>query len=188
MAELLAEEIVLRPLTRVEYGVLVEEGFIGGHDEQVELIEGMLVRKPKPHPAHVVPVRRLNRLFTRGLADRYEVGVQDPFVASDDSEPHPDLQINDADWSHLDNPATAYLIVEVSRSRLRFDLGTKARLYALAGVPLYWAIDVDRRVVHVHTRPSPDGYASIVVHGVEDVLEACGVTVVLADLLAPLRT
>ncbi|MGO9788556.1 MAG: Uma2 family endonuclease, partial [Solirubrobacteraceae bacterium] len=43
------------------------------------------------------------------------------------------------------HPATATLIVEVAVSSLRRDLGTKAELYARAGVPEYWVLALDQR-------------------------------------------
>ena len=30
------------------------------------------------------------------------------------------------------------------------DLSRKAELYARAGVPEYWVLDVDRRMLHIH--------------------------------------
>ena len=56
------------------------------------------------------------------------------------------------------------LIIEVSDTTLRADR-LKARLYAAAGVPNYWIINLVDRQVEVHTDPSPNGYRSRVVLG-----------------------
>jgi Uma2 family endonuclease len=42
------------------------------------------------------------------------------------------------------------LIVEVAESSSRFDLTVKAALYARAGVPEYWVLDVSRRMLVFH--------------------------------------
>ena len=51
------------------------------------------------------------------------------------------------------------LLVEVSASSLRHDLGRKLRLYARTGVPEYWVADVDgRRIIRFHA-PAGETYA-----------------------------
>ena len=45
-------------------------------------------------------------------------------------------------------------------------------MYACAGIPVYWIVDLLRAVVHVHTEPGPAGYGSIVATSGDDVLEA----------------
>lgn len=53
------------------------------------------------------------------------------------------------------HPTTADLIVEVSDTTLAFDTTTKAELYATAGVPEYWVIDVENRRLRVFRDPVP---------------------------------
>ncbi len=53
-----------------------------------------------------------------------------------------------------DHPSTALLIVEVAVSSLSHDR-KKAGLYAKAGVPEYWIVDVKHRQVLVHRLPAP---------------------------------
>lgn len=45
-------------------------------------------------------------------------------------------------------------------------------------------VDLTRDLVHVHTEPGPGGYASIVSRPFAEPLEAAGVPVRLAELLA----
>jgi Uma2 family endonuclease len=52
------------------------------------------------------------------------------------------------------------LVVEVSDTTLRFDRGTKATLYAQAGVRELWVADVNRRRLHVFTEPRDGVYQS----------------------------
>ncbi len=51
------------------------------------------------------------------------------------------------------NPTRADLIVEVAHVTLDFDCNIKAELYATAGVPDYWVIDVENRLLHVFRQP-----------------------------------
>jgi Uma2 family endonuclease len=52
-------------------------------------------------------------------------------------------------------PRVAALIVEVSDSTLFLDQTTKAELYAVAGVPEYWIVDLVNRQMIVHRDPLP---------------------------------
>lgn len=52
------------------------------------------------------------------------------------------------------------LIAEVSASTLDIDLGPKPAIYAAAGVPEYWVIDLEGRRAHRMRIPGADGYAT----------------------------
>lgn len=108
-----------------------------------------------------------------------------PFAAGDlsEPEPEPDLAVVRLDRPRDQHPKSALLIVEISDSSLRKDLGIKARVYAAADVPTYLVLDVRRSRAHVHTEPGPDGYSSMAVVGFDTPLDLAGVTVTLSDLL-----
>jgi len=171
----------VRPLRRSEYDRLVGLGMLRG--ENVELLYGRLVRMSPQGEPHVFSVTRLNKLLVRALGDRAEVRVQAPFGASDVSEPEPDLAIVPP-GSYLDgHPSRALLLIEVSDSSLQDDRRIKGPLYAAAGVPEYWIVDLVGGVVEVHRDPRGDGYASVTRHargatlavpGFEDILVPVG--------------
>jgi Uma2 family endonuclease len=54
------------------------------------------------------------------------------------------------------------LAIEVADTSLAYDLGIKAQLYARAGVPELWVVDVNGSQTWVHREPSDKGYTSIV--------------------------
>lgn len=173
-------ELVLRPLRRADYDVLVEAG--GLADEPVELLEGALVEMSPQSEPHARLVALLTRHFTRALSDEWLLRQDLPFVAGDYSEPEPDIAI--VPWANNDrHPSSAALIIEVSRSSLVKDLGAKARIYAGADVAEYWVIDVTAAVVHVHTGARGPGWTSVVQQGFDVPLTAAGVRLVLPDLL-----
>ncbi len=108
-----------------------------------------------------------------------------PWVASDLSEPDPDLAIVDAARDPSVHPSTAHLLVEVSQSSRAKDLGPKARIYAAAAAPLYWVVDLTQDVTHVLTKPTTSGYAAREERSFDRALHALGLEVVLAEVLRP---
>ena len=89
--------------------------------------------------------------------------VQHPIVIDPDGEPQPDLVVAAGEpRAHLGaHPRTAALVVEVAASSLAFDRREKARLYAGAGIPEYWIVNLVDRVVEVHREPSAHGYRGV---------------------------
>jgi Uma2 family endonuclease len=55
-------------------------------------------------------------------------------------------------------PSRAYLVIEVAVSSLRFDRTVKAGVYAEAGVPDYWVVNLLDGQIEVHREPTPRGY------------------------------
>jgi Uma2 family endonuclease len=53
------------------------------------------------------------------------------------------------------------LIVEVSDTSLRYDLGHKVELYAQAGIAEYWVVDVNALAMHIHRDPVDGKYANV---------------------------
>ena len=146
-----------RPITRAEYLRMGEAGLF--ENERVELIEGVVVRVT-PHGApHDDTVERLTELLVPRLVGRARVRIQLSFAASEYSEPLPDVAIIPKGAPRGDHPSAALLLIEVSDSSLRFDRGVKAKVYARAGVPEYWVVNVPRRTVEVYSAPTERGYA-----------------------------
>jgi Uma2 family endonuclease len=51
------------------------------------------------------------------------------------------------------------LVIEVSDSSLGLDRNHKARIYARAGIPVYWVVNVVDKQIEVFTQPSGPGEA-----------------------------
>lgn len=175
------DDLALRPLTRAEYDRLVEEGWFEG--EQIELLEGMLVEMSPEGTLHAWIIQELNRILARGLPDHLRLRVGNAWAASDLSEPQPDFAVVPRDDYRGAHPGVAVLLIEVSWSSRRKDLGAKARIYARAGVERYWVVDIEHRVVHEHTGPSPDGYGHVEQRSFDETLDAAGVPVCLARIV-----
>jgi len=139
---------------------MVASGALEG--EPVELLEGLLVEVMSPQsPAHAAAIERLTRHLG---AARARLRVQLPLALPPDSEPEPDLALVEEKPSPGSHPRTALLVVEVSFSSPQIDRGVKAGLYARAGVPTYWLIDVLGRAVEVRSDPGSEGYGRCVLY------------------------
>jgi Uma2 family endonuclease len=138
----------IRPLKRVEYERLAADGCF--EDEKVELLFGVVVPMAPIDPSHSESTEVIGEVLRRKLGDRARVRSQNPFAASDISEPEPDVFVvpNGDYWR--EHPARAFLVVEVARSSLPRDRGPKLALYALAEVDEYWIVNHVEGVVEVY--------------------------------------
>ncbi|MGH2673982.1 MAG: Uma2 family endonuclease, partial [Actinomycetota bacterium] len=129
---------------------------------RVELVDGHILEKPVIGSSHAGCVDALNRLFVRAVGDRAIVRVQGPVQLDEYSEPEPDLSLlrPRADFYRTSHPAPqeVLLIIEVSDTSAEFDRRVKAPLYARAGIPEYWIVDLSRGVVEVQRSPAEVGY------------------------------
>lgn len=174
-------------LSRRQYDRMVETGVLG-EDDRVELLEGVIYAMSPQGTAHARVIRRLNNHLVLALAGRALVSPQLPMAASDDSEPEPDLALTWLEDDEADDhPGRAHLVVEVAHTSQAYDLGLKARVYARAGVPQYWVVDLRARVVHEHRGPADGGYAEVIAGQLGDVLvvDAFPDVTVPVDLLLP---
>jgi Uma2 family endonuclease len=147
-------------LTADEYHRMIDSG---GFDEnaRIELIDGLLLDMSPKTPRHENVIAFLARwLFGSLELDRYQPRVGAP-LSIGDSEPEPDLSVIERGTERPYHYATAALVIEVAVSSQRRDLRTKPAIYARAGVPVYWVIDVERGRAVSHMEPGTDGYTSV---------------------------
>lgn len=139
-------------------GILVE-------DDRVELIDGEIVEMTPIGARHAACVRRLSRLFSRGLGERAVVDVQNPVRVGERSEPQPDVALlrprPDLYAPSHPGPGDVLLLVEVAETSARIERAVKVPLYARAGIQELWLVDLAEEVVEVYRRPLPDGYQEL---------------------------
>ena len=141
-----------RRITVDEYHRMIEAG-IFGEDDRLELLEGVIARMSPQSPEHARVIWWLTNTLARLLPTSLSVGPQLPLTVSASSEPEPDLSVVEAGWPANEHPRTARLVVEVSGSSLRQDRGLKAAIYARAGIPEYWIVNLAEGSVEVHRDP-----------------------------------
>ncbi|WP_228061655.1 Uma2 family endonuclease [[Phormidium] sp. LEGE 05292] len=99
-------------------------------------------------------------------------------IALFDSEPEPDVVVVRGDTrQYLDRHPGAEdiaLVVEVSDTTLQRDRSLKKRIYARAGIPIYWIVNLLDRQIEEYTQPFGEGedadYATQQNYGLQDSL------------------
>lgn len=125
-----------------------------------ELIDGEIVVMNAQHSRHSriktrLTIRIGNALEALGSA--LEPQVEASVRLSDGALPEPDIVLTSYRGMGVVPVETVALLIEVSDSTLETDLGRKADLYADAGVPEYWVIDLNENRVLLHANPRSDG-------------------------------
>ena len=136
------------------YLTLFDEGVLDP-DDRVELLEGVVVAMPPSNPPHAAAVSMVMRALIEAIGRRAAVRVQSSFRAGLYSMPEPDVAVvpgheRDYDKAH---PRTALLLVEVAEWSLPQDRVTKRAIYAAAGVPEYWIVNLRDGWVEVLRAP-----------------------------------
>ncbi len=140
--------------TAEQYLRLVEDGLLTEED-RVELLEGVIVAMTPKNPPHDTGVTRVQYALMRALGDRAVVRGQCTLHLSGRSVPEPDVAVVPgrlADYEHS-HPRDALLVVEVSDATLRMDRLSKSRIYAAAGVPEYWIVNLRDGQLEAHLIP-----------------------------------
>ena len=143
----------VRLWTRFEYERLIDLG-VFQPGERLELIDGLLLVREPQGRRHAATIRRVLDALRRALGDDWQIDSQLPIALDDASEPEPDVAVVPRDPAvYRDaHPSRALLIVEVAETSYRIDREYKASLYARAGVPEYWIIDLAHERLEVHRR------------------------------------
>lgn len=146
----------LRPFTVAEYHRLIETGLLG-EDDPVELLEGRITYKMPRNPRHDAAIGLASEAVARRLPAGWFVRVQSA-VTTPDSEPEPDLAVVRGSARDYVNrhpePADVALVVEVADTSLTHEREVKGRLYARAGIPTYWLVNLTDGTVEVYARPT----------------------------------
>ena len=139
-----------------QYHQMIQTGILT-EDDPVELLEGWLVPKMPKNPAHRISPVLVNKIFMRLVPIDFYVDVQDP-LTTDDSESEPDVMVVRGDPRDYLNRhprgEDVALVVEVADSSLARDREQKRRLYARAGVPVYWIINLSENQLEVYSAPA----------------------------------
>lgn len=139
-----------------QYFALVDQGLLQP-DDRVELLEGVVVAMAPQSVRHAAAVSRVGEALRAAVRGRATVREEKPIVLRAYSVPEPDVclvpgVVGDYDHAH---PETAFLVVEAADSSLVQDRLTKAAIYAAAGVPEYWIVNLRDDCVEVHRVPEP---------------------------------
>ena len=156
----------LVPITVEQFQQMILNGIFQDGDP-IELIDGLLVRKDRSargehlmthNPRHALLVSRLQRfLMSACEAAGCYLRIQIPVVLGSINAPEPDVAVvrgTEEDYADRHpGPADLELMIEVADSSLGTDRSTKQRLYATAGVPQYWLVNLPESQLEVYEQP-----------------------------------
>lgn len=132
---------------------------------RVELLAGEVIDVSPIGSPHASCVDRISALLAARLQGRVQVRVQNPVRLDESSEPEPNLALlrprEDFYAARHPGPHDVLLIVEVSDTSLWVDRRIKAPLYAAAGIPELWLVDLRAGELLVHRGPGPQGWSAV---------------------------
>jgi Uma2 family endonuclease len=159
-----------------KYHEMIDKGILT-EDDPVELLEGCLITKMALGPEHSFVTDVTRDVLSALLPAGWIVRSQQP-ITTETSEPEPDVTVvRGARRDYLTRhpgPHDVGLMIEVSESSLPRDRNLKKCVYAAAGVPVYWILNLVDRVLEVYEAPTgptelPD-YGAARVYGAGDVV------------------
>ena len=157
-------QIARRHFSVAEYYKMAAAG-VFTEDDRVELIEGEIVEMNPIGSRHAACVGKLTELLGQLAAGKAIVWVQNPVQVSDDSEPLPDVALlkrRDDFYAQANpRPTDVLLIIEVADSSVEYDRNIKMPLYARAGIPEVWLVNLPKETVEVYNQPLGGEYREI---------------------------
>lgn len=143
--------------TRADCAALEKAGVL---NYRYELIEGVILRKMGQNRQHTLPVTRAIKWLLAHFDPDCVQTQSSIYVAWSDNthnEPQPDVALLNRSLQDLETdqprPQDIRFVLEVSHTTLSYDAGSKAGLYARAGIAEYWILSVEERRLYVHTSP-----------------------------------
>lgn len=174
-----------------DYERMVLVGILGEQD-RVELIRGEILDMAPIGQGHEGTVNALTQALVLACQGRAIVSVQNSLRLDRWSVPQPDFAVfrYRADF-YLEGtrptPADALLLVEVADSSLRYDRDVKLPLYAGVGIPEYWIVDLQQRVVDAYRRPEAGRSAESATHRGGDQVELAAAPDIVVTIPSVLR-
>lgn len=144
------------PFTAERYLALVNEGLLQA-DDRVELLAGVIVARPPQSPSHAGYAALVADRLWELVGPRACVRAHSPLRLGTHSVPEPDVAVvpGRPDDYLRRHPTAALLVVEVALASLPQDRLTKAAIYAAAGIPEYWIVNLRDCTLEVLHEPDP---------------------------------
>jgi Uma2 family endonuclease len=126
-------------------------------DVKVMLIDGEIFTMGPAQPPHDYALDATHEYLRSAFPAGHYVRTQMGFDVGTRTAPEPDLAVvpgSRRDYA-TKTPTQAVLVVEIAHTTLATDTTVKAEVYATAGVPDYWVVDVEGRRLFVYRKPEP---------------------------------
>lgn len=148
-----------------EYYKMAEVGILKPSDK-VELLNGEIIQMSPINNYHANIVDEIQDLLSFDLLGKYKIRIQGPIRINRNSEPEPDIYVSIKPKlkNYKKNPHPSakdvLLLIEVSDSTLQKDRKIKLPIYAQAGIPEYWIVNLVDDQIEVYLKPKEEKYTS----------------------------
>lgn len=147
-----------------DYYKMAEVGILEPSD-RVELIHGEILKMSPIKSFHASVVDVLHEMLVLLLHGKAIVKSQNPVFIDDYSQPEPDLtiaQFYTYKYRHQHpRPEDVHFLIEAADTTLQKDLKIKLPLYAEAGIPEVWIVNLKNTTVEVYTNPLDGMYQEL---------------------------
>jgi Uma2 family endonuclease len=127
-----------------DYHRMIEAGILA--DRRVELLKGEIVEMASEGEPHAYAQNEADEYLTELLGNRAKIRQDSPITLPNNSEPEPDIAIvqrlGREYRSHHPYPENIFWLIEYAESSLEKDLEIKRKIYAEAGSPEYWVVNL----------------------------------------------
>ena len=148
-------------------------------DIRVELIDGEIIETSPIKSPHADCVDKLTEWLIIQFHKQAVVRVQNPITLDNSSEPEPDLALAirkpEGYKSAHPTPTEILLVIEVSDTSVEKDRSIKLPLYAAAGIPEAWLVNLPEQTIEVYTEPNTEGYSNIHIYRKGDTIQTTNV-------------
>jgi Uma2 family endonuclease len=139
-----------------QYQRMIEAGILTTEDK-VELLENYVVLKMTRNAPHDGTIDLLMAALFPVVPQGWRLRVQQALILKD-AEPEPDFAVvrgNPRSYlTRQPQAADCAMVIEVAHSSILRDQRDKTRLYARAGIPTYWIVNLVDNRIEVYTLPS----------------------------------
>lgn len=144
-----------------DYHQIIATGILA--ERQVELINGEIVEMSPEGEYHAYSSDEAGEYLIYLLGEKAKVRQSKPItIPETNSEPEPDIAIVQRlgkDYrEHHPYPENIFWVIEYSHSSLTKDLEVKTKIYASAGIPEYWIINLQTMELIIFRVPTYKGY------------------------------
>lgn len=157
-------QVERRPFNVNDYYRMAEAGILT-EDDRVELIEGEVIKMTPIGSRHAACVDRLTSLLSRFAGQTVIVRVQNPIRIDDYSEPQPDVSLlkprDDFYAESHPTPDDILLVIEVADTSVEYDRHVKVPIYAQAGIPEVWLVNLSEDLIEIYSVAANGSYKNV---------------------------
>ncbi len=162
--EAVSVQVTRRSFTVAEYERMGQFGILS-EGERVELVYGEIIQMSPIGKRHAAVVGRLTQIIALLIQRTAILWVQNPIRLSNRSEPQPDLMVlkprPDFYETSRPTPEDVLLVIEASDTTLDYDRKVKVPIYARAGIPETWVVNLPEERIETYADLAGGKYRTI---------------------------